>query len=267
MQVTFNEQDIRSLLEKVRAFDNSIGAYDFFAINSAFDYVVKVTNGTITFHVNELIANESGDLTQPALHDIAGRFVPDGMISTKTAPIASKNGMRSGVVLMVIVLALVFGGIAITVLRNNRNSKRVYIETKGSETTEEMVAQEPPAAEEQSYEVAHIPTEEEVQLDERSKEMRDPFAFLKAETSYKVTLIGNVQIEGTLSNSAAQANYRNITVRMHFYNKNGELLGEEDYRVPEPVEHGGKLSFNFRAVGKYLRTSKAVSELVSATPY
>ena len=56
MEALFTEVEIRSLLNKVKVFNNEIGEYQLFAINHSFDYVIKLTNGSIFVTVEELEA-------------------------------------------------------------------------------------------------------------------------------------------------------------------------------------------------------------------
>jgi|GEM_PF-5284286 len=74
MQATFGEKEITALLHKVQIFNRAIGGYEMFAINSSFDYVVKLSNGTIYFKVSELKEDENGTISPDSLLEIAYRF-------------------------------------------------------------------------------------------------------------------------------------------------------------------------------------------------
>lgn len=76
MQATFNESDIQSLLTKVKIFNHQIGSYELYAINDAFQYVLKLSNGTIFFTLEELEANASETLNLEMLTAITRRFTP-----------------------------------------------------------------------------------------------------------------------------------------------------------------------------------------------
>lgn len=272
MEVRFGEKEITALLQKIRTFDPAIGSYELYTVNHSFEYVVKVSNGSISFKVDELMRQQQGDLSEKELSGIAGRFIPEGLLAAGPSPVVSRSGMRSGIVLMVIVVALVTGGIVIAVVRNNNNSKRVYIETK----VEQPYA--PPAQDETSTEytdysdrrnatTAATPSPQEQKLEQKGIEMRDPFAYLKVTSEFRMTLIMNLNVQGTVRSTATQASFRNITVRVKFYDKNDELLGQEDHLIPDILAPGQQAEFSFKAVGRYGKTVKAVHELVSATPF
>ncbi|MBI3237481.1 MAG: hypothetical protein HYZ43_01325 [Flavobacteriia bacterium] len=76
MKATFNEDDILSLLTKVKIFNHQIGTYQLFTINDSFNYVLKLTNGTIFFTIEELEANASETLNLEMLTAITRRFAP-----------------------------------------------------------------------------------------------------------------------------------------------------------------------------------------------
>jgi hypothetical protein len=74
METTINE--IKSLLQKVRIFNNGIGTYQLFLIDENSNYVVKLSNGKISITIEELQDNKSESLTPEKLTAIANRFVP-----------------------------------------------------------------------------------------------------------------------------------------------------------------------------------------------
>jgi hypothetical protein len=74
MQANYSEKEIITLLQKVQIFNRSIGSHEMFAINSSFDYVVKLSNGTIYFKVSELKDDENGTISPETLNQISLRF-------------------------------------------------------------------------------------------------------------------------------------------------------------------------------------------------
>ncbi|ASS50175.1 MAG: hypothetical protein A3D31_11440 [Candidatus Fluviicola riflensis] len=74
MQANYSEKEIISLLQKVQIFNRSIGSYEMFAINNSFDYVIKLSNGTIYFKVSELKDDENGTISPETLNQISQRF-------------------------------------------------------------------------------------------------------------------------------------------------------------------------------------------------
>src|SRR3990167_8158333 len=74
MQANYSEKEIISLLQKVQIFNRSIGSYEMFEINNSFDYVIKLSNGTIYFKVSELKDDENGTISPETLNQISQRF-------------------------------------------------------------------------------------------------------------------------------------------------------------------------------------------------
>lgn len=74
MQANYSEKEIIALLQKVQIFNRSIGTYEMFAINNSFEYVVKLSNGTIYFKVSELQEDENGTILPETLDKISDRF-------------------------------------------------------------------------------------------------------------------------------------------------------------------------------------------------
>lgn len=130
MKATFNEDDILSLLTKVKIFNHQIGTYQLFTINDSFNYVLKLTNGTIFFTIEELEANASETLNLEMLTAITRRFTPkennqekairnvEDMPVTKVNKTAQNQSTTKDstyrIVIRVLILALI--GLAIGVL-------------------------------------------------------------------------------------------------------------------------------------------------------
>lgn len=129
MQATFKESDIQSLLTKVKIFNHQIGSYERFTINDAFQYVVKLSNGTIFFTLEELDANATETLNLEMLTSITRRFTPtvtaeNAQHPVKESPVASKmnTGTAHSIAKessgkgIVLVIALILVGLAIGAL-------------------------------------------------------------------------------------------------------------------------------------------------------
>ncbi|ASS48353.1 MAG: hypothetical protein A3D31_08685 [Candidatus Fluviicola riflensis] len=126
MQATFNESDIQSLLTKVKIFNHQIGTYELYTINDAFHYVVKLSNGTIFFTIEELQANAIETLNLEMLTAITRRFTPvtssgdsikeESVISTVKQPANNPVKQRSSAKTLLYVIALILLGLAIGVL-------------------------------------------------------------------------------------------------------------------------------------------------------
>src|SRR3989338_2285426 len=118
MQATFNESDIQSLLTKVKIFNHQIGTYELYTINDAFHYVVKLSNGTIFFSIEELQANAIETLYLEMLTAITRRFTPvtSSGDSIKEESVISTVKQRSSAKTLLYVIALILLGLAIGVL-------------------------------------------------------------------------------------------------------------------------------------------------------
>lgn len=121
MQATFNESDIQSLLTKVKIFNHQIGTYELYTINDAFQYVLKLSNGTIFFTLEELEANANEALNLEMLTAITRRFTPiitnNEQINQPSNPTTENNGTKRSSnrpLLYTILLALI--GLTIGVL-------------------------------------------------------------------------------------------------------------------------------------------------------
>lgn len=75
MQANYGTNEIKSLLQKAKIFDNRIGTYQSFATNGNFDFVVKLSNGIIIITLEDLQDDERGVLNSEILTTIANRFV------------------------------------------------------------------------------------------------------------------------------------------------------------------------------------------------
>ena len=75
MQTNYGINEIKSILIKVRIFNNNIGTYQLFLIDENFNYVIKLSNGKIHFKLEELQDDTKEALTPERLTEIANRFV------------------------------------------------------------------------------------------------------------------------------------------------------------------------------------------------
>lgn len=70
----YHQDQLLSLLDKVRIFETSLGEFSHFAVNEAGEYELHLSNGTLFFLPEELDAQISNTLTPEMLHTIATRF-------------------------------------------------------------------------------------------------------------------------------------------------------------------------------------------------
>lgn len=70
------EENIRSLINKVKIFNHHVGDYQLHRYTDPFHCFIQLTNGTIFFTVNELQANKNQQLDLEMMVTITGRFEP-----------------------------------------------------------------------------------------------------------------------------------------------------------------------------------------------
>ena len=99
------------------------------------------------------------------------------------------------------------------------------------------------------------------------KEIKTPAKYLSAEYTYRVTMIGNTIINGTISNSATVAGFKNVEITVYFFSKTDHLLGKETFTVMEFVSPNSSISFNYKMNRWYDNISYSKGRIVSAEPY
>lgn len=218
MEAKYGENEIRSLLQKVRIFNKDIGQYEMFAITENFDYVVKLSNGRIVLKPEELQRDEREDLTPALLGTIASRFVPSDVsakdIHPEHVPSATSNGINKrrgfGAVAILVVLVLLVASMVIAVRIVEKPARNAEKKAASGETYREKVM-----------------TVEEI---ERS----NPKRFLSAKGTYKKNLWGNkIKLDCVVTNKATVVSYKNAVVRVTFYSDAKVEIGKEDVTLPE----------------------------------
>ena len=107
-----------------------------------------------------------------------------------------------------------------------------------------------------SYQATKITLEE--------KEKRSPTSFLSSEGTYKKNFFGEWVLEGTISNSATIAKYKDVVLNVHFYSKTKTLLGTQSHTIYEYFPAGRSKSFKIKTMG-YKGTKSVGWDLVRAS--
>lgn len=111
------------------------------------------------------------------------------------------------------------------------------------------------------------PTYELQVMSIEEQERANPAAFLKSDGTYRQTIFGQkFEVEGTITNNATVANYKDIVLEFVFYTRTKTVLSSEQYTIYEFVPHAQTKTFKF----KIARPAAAASvgwNVVSATPY
>ena len=279
MKATFNEDDILSLLTKVKIFNHQIGTYQLFTINDSFNYVLKLTNGTIFFTIEELEANASETLNLEMLTAITRRFTPkvseqektirnEGEIPVtevkQTIPNQSTAMISSyRIVIRVLILALI--GLAIGVLvfyliqlnssHANHNYQSDYEEL--SQTNNEY-------QNDADYNEPEQKTDAELRQELLEREQSNPLEYITTEINWRPTLLSNVLVTGRIYNNASEATYKNVQLHVKILTETGYELGDHYYTVTEFIEPNHSKSFEFRAVGNYGKAGDLKFEVVDS---
>lgn len=254
MQANYSENEIKSLLQKVRIFNKEIGAYELYAITENFDYAVKLTNGKILIKIEELQNDAQDALTPDQLTKIANRFVSsssgtaarDVKTERQTEPqrpydIYNENQKKDkrkvflivGSILIAIIIAVVFF-----------NSNAYYNGGIGSSD---------------SYE-NRVMTIEEM---ERSQ----PTNFLSAEGNYRENIWGNkFKLECTIRNGATVATYKDVKIMITYYTKTKTAIRTNNYTLYElfPPSSNKKIDLT---IDTYKNVHSIGIDILSATPY
>ncbi len=91
------------------------------------------------------------------------------------------------------------------------------------------------------------------------KEKKSPLRFLKAEGDYHKNIIGQTVVKGTVENTGTVASFKNVRVKMLFYNKEGKLFENHEELMDETIAPGESKKFK----GKYRTQEKTDSVAVS----
>lgn len=81
------------------------------------------------------------------------------------------------------------------------------------------------------------------------KEKRNPTSFLSTDGTYRKNLMGEWVLEGTISNSATIATYKDVVLEIKFYSKTKTLLGTEKEAIYEYFPAGQRKSFKIKTYG------------------
>lgn len=100
-----------------------------------------------------------------------------------------------------------------------------------------------------------------------AKEIKTPNNYLSADYTYRVTMIGNTIIEGSISNSATVAGFKNVKLTVYFYSKTDLLLGQETFTIMEFVSPNGSVSFKHKIGHWWDHVSYSNYKIVSAEAY
>ena len=197
MEALFTEVEIRSLLNKVKVFNNEIGEYQLFAINHSFDYVIKLTNGSIFVTVEELEANTNDRLSSETLKNIAERFISKGESSTSNKKTLIHWSAKKVQLSFLIIFLMFLSGFLVYKFYPQKQN-----ETHPAEPTETAI---------------------------RKEEKAHPIQYLDVNTYWEVDRYGNLMINAIIENTAKQTNYKDILIKIIIKDLDGKTIYEQPF--------------------------------------
>lgn len=281
MQANYGENEIKSVLQKVKIFNKNLGDYQLFAITDNFDYVVKLSNGKITIKIEELQDDQNDGLTPEHLTEIANRFVsstPETKVQEQevvTAPVNTaqttqqtlhtpKQKSKGLIFISIGAVALI---ILIVAIFNNSNSSDSYTFSTSNDVNTSSAPTNNNTNNNTSPQPPRQKTEEELKQELYQKEASNPLSYLTANYTWKVNIAANTILEGHVSNSATMAGFKNVTIKASFYSKTGVLLGEEKFTVMEFVKPGRSVSFRHKITGWWKDATNSKYVILAAEAY
>ncbi|MDD4236717.1 MAG: hypothetical protein PHF99_11945 [Bacteroidales bacterium] len=255
MKASYGENEIKSLLQKLRIFNKDIGSYEIFAITDNFDYAVKLSNGKILIKIEELQDDERDSLTPERLTAIANRFVSSTEQKTNTEqkdtqatqqsnppPKGStpKKKNRTGKIILIIAIVLIGIFAAIAIISNiNQNGSG---HNSGDNYQEKVMT---------------------VEETERSQ----PTKFLSATGTYRENFWGDkFKVDCKITNKATVATYKDAVVRVTYYTKTKTVLGSNDYTIYETFPPNSTKTVEIQ-IENYKNVNSIGWDVISAKAY
>lgn len=245
MHTNYNEQQLQALLSKVRIFNTHIGEYQHHTRTATSEYVIHLSNGTLSFTDEEVEADQQRTLTPEILTTISDRFsrlntaepheISDFFTYEPVPDNSEKSGLRAWIILVFIVFLIIIGGILIAQFLN-RNIAANY----GSLPTDSIAIGYPSGKTDPQ-------TESQLLTDFKGREGDNPVKHLSINWETRENVMAQRIFEGSIYNEAEAAGFMNIQVRISGYSKNNYLVDERDFILTEFVDAGGAHSFKWRS--------------------
>ena len=109
------------------------------------------------------------------------------------------------------------------------------------------------------------PTYEDTKQTLLEKEKSTPTIFLEVTGTYRKNLIDQLVLEGTISNNATLATYKDVVLNITYYSKTQTELGSEKKTVFDFFKPATKKDFKIKVSG-YEETESVGLDIISATP-
>ena len=99
----------------------------------------------------------------------------------------------------------------------------------------------------------------------KEKEEANPTSFLRATGTYRKNLINQWVIEGTITNSATLATYKDVVISITYFSKTQTQIGTEEKTLFEYYKPNSEQNFKIKTSG-YEGTATISIDIVSASP-
>ena len=106
-------------------------------------------------------------------------------------------------------------------------------------------------------------THEEIKMSLEDKEKSNPLSFLNAEGTYRENIIGQWVLEGTVTNTATIATYKDVVLRIVYYSKTKTEIGSEEKTLFEYFKPNNPKRFKIKSAG-YEGTASVGFGIISA---
>lgn len=110
---------------------------------------------------------------------------------------------------------------------------------------------------------SYEPTHEDIKISLEDAEKASPTEFLKANGTYRQNLINQWVLEGTVSNTASLAKYKDVVLKIVYYSKTQTEIGSEEKTLFEYFKPNTKQNFKIKTAG-FDGTSSIGFEIISA---
>jgi hypothetical protein len=230
------------LIDKMRPYNPAFGSYERSMLNLDFNYSVKLSNGRIEI-AKELIDDFESNpsyISVDRLKAASSKFLPDLPIHSQpaqpqpqpqTEPVSKTNTQKTksnkksiwfwtGLIIIIV--------IGIT----------TYIDKRSNGNGNENRLFSNPSREK---------SPEELRQELVSRERENPVNYLKIEGTMRNNLIGLKVLEGTITNSASIANFKDVVVEVTWFTKTDTELSKVYYTVYEYVGAGNSIRYKIKA--------------------
>ena len=109
------------------------------------------------------------------------------------------------------------------------------------------------------------PSYQKAKMTLQEQENSNPTGFLKAACTYRKNIIGEWVLEGTITNSATLATYKDIVLRIVYYSKTRTQIGTEEKTLYDYYKPNSTQKFKIKSFG-YEGTESIEFQILSASP-